>query len=224
MADKQGILTRSQIDHGLLELPDWRYRLGSLVTVFKLPTAAKALGLIAAVGRLAEEQDHHPDVDWRFNRVFVRYTSHDVGTEVTERDLIAARSVSAEAENAGATVEPGLYRTVEIAVDTADPAAISEVWRVALGYKKGRYGDLYDPHGRGPGLWFQETATPNPNRLHVDVHRSKSESGPALEKVAATGALMDYGHAPNWVVVTDSQGNRLCLCTEEGHEPDLSEP
>ncbi|WP_458111474.1 4a-hydroxytetrahydrobiopterin dehydratase [Arthrobacter sp. R1-13] len=219
--EKAAVLTRPQIDEALAGLPDWRYRLGGLVTVYKLPAAAKALDLIAAVGRLAEEQDHHPDLDWRFNRVFIRFTSHDAGSEVTRRDITAATSVSAEAEAAGATAEPGLYRTIEIAIDSADPAEISEVWRVALGYKKGRYGDLVDPYGRGPGLWFQNTSTPNPNRLHLDVHRSKQESGPTLEKTAGTGALMDYGHAPHWVVVTDAQGNRLCLCTEEGHEPDL---
>ncbi|MGX9900345.1 4a-hydroxytetrahydrobiopterin dehydratase [Arthrobacter sp. SA17] len=147
--EKAAVLTRPQIDEALAGLPDWRYRLGGLVTVFKLPTAAKALDLIAAVGRLAEEQDHHPDLDWRFNRVFIRFTSHDAGSEVTRRDITAAASVSAEAEAAGATAEPGLYRTIEIAIDSADPAEISEVWRVALGYKKGRYGDLVDPHGRG---------------------------------------------------------------------------
>lgn len=219
--EKEHVLTRPQIDEELAGLPDWRYRLGGLVSVFKLPTAAKALELIAAVGRCAEEQDHHPDLDWRFNRIFIRFTSHDAGSEVTQRDLTAARSVSAEAHAVGATAEPGLYRTVEIGIDSEDPAAISEVWRVGLGYKKGRFGDLVDPYGRGPSIWFQETATPNPNKLHVDVHRSKAESGPVLEKTAGTGALMDYGHAPNWVVVTDTQGNRLCLCTEEGHEPDL---
>ena len=48
-----------------------------------------------------------------------------------------------------------------------------------------------DPYGRGPALWFQETGTPNSNRLHLDVHRSKAESGPVLEKTAATGALMN---------------------------------
>lgn len=219
--EKKPVLTRPQIDEALAELPDWRYNKGGLVTVFKLPTSAKALELMAGIGRCAEEQDHHPDLDWRFNRIFVRFTSHDAGSEVTRRDVAAARSVSAEAQAAGATAEPGLYRTVDIGIDSADPAAISEVWRVALGYRKGRSGDLVDPYGRGPTIWFQETATPNPNRLHLDVYRSKAESGPTLEKTAGTGALMDYGHAPNWVVVTDSQGNRLCLCTEEEeHVPD----
>lgn len=221
MSGKDDILTRPQIDAALAELPDWRYRLGGLVTVYKAPAAAGALELIAAVGRLAEEQNHHPDVDWRYNRVFIRFSSHDAGTEVTQRDVAAAGAVSAAAAGLGATAEPGLYRTVDIAIDSANPDEISEVWRTALGYRKGRFGDLVDPYGRGPGLWFQETSTPNDNRFHLDIHRSKAESGPVLEKTAATGALMNHDHAPNWVVVTDSQGNRLCLCTEEGHEPDL---
>jgi 4a-hydroxytetrahydrobiopterin dehydratase len=221
VAARDDILTRPQIDEALAGLPDWRYRLGGLVTVYKTPTAAGALELIAAVGRLAEERNHHPDLDWRYNRVFIRFSSHDAGTEVTPRDVGAAAAVSEAAAAAGAQAEPGLYRTVDIGIDTAAAAEISEVWRVAMGYKKGRFGDLVDPYGRGPGLWFQETDTPNDNRLHLDIHRSKAESAPVLEKTAATGGLMNSDHAPNWVVVTDAQGNRFCLCTEEGHGPDL---
>ena len=221
MAGKEDILTRARIDEALDGLPDWRYRLGGLVTAYKAPTAAAALELISDVGRLAEEQNHHPDLDWRYNRVFIRFTSHDAGGEVTERDTKAAAAVSAAASAAGAAAEPGLYRTVELAIDTADAAAISEVWRVALGYKRVEGGnDLVDPFGRGPNVWFQETPTPNSSRIHVDVHWSKAESGPVLEKTAATGALMNRDHAPDWVVVTDVQGNRLCLCTEEGYDPE----
>ncbi|MDQ0633236.1 4a-hydroxytetrahydrobiopterin dehydratase [Arthrobacter pascens] len=221
MAGKEDILTRARIDEALDGLPDWRYRLGGLVTAYKAPTAAAALELIAAVGRLAEEQNHHPDLDWRYNRVFIRFTSHDAGGEVTERDTRAAAAVSAAASAAGAAAEPGLYRTVELAIDTAEAAAISEVWRVALGYKRVEGGnDLVDPFGRGPNVWFQETPTPNSSRIHVDVHWSKAESGPVLEKTAATGASMNRDHAPDWVVVTDVQGNRLCLCTEEGYDPE----
>ncbi|WP_028264916.1 4a-hydroxytetrahydrobiopterin dehydratase [Arthrobacter sp. MA-N2] len=221
MAGKDDILTRPAIDGALAELPDWRYRLGGLVTVYKCPTSAAALELIAAVGRIAERQNHHPDLDWRYNRVFVRYTSHDAGSEVTQRDVRAASEASQAAAEAGAIAEPGLYRTVEVGIDTTDPEEISDVWRVALGYRKGRSGDLEDPYGRGPAVWFQATETPNPNRIHLDVHRSQAESEPTMQKTAATGALMDRDHAPNWVVVTDSQGNRLCLCTEAGHEPNL---
>lgn len=221
MAGKDDILTRPAIDDALAVLPDWRYRLGSVVTVYKCPTSAAALELVAAVGRTAERHNHHPDLDWRYNRVFIRYTSHDADSEVTQRDIRAAVEASQAAADVGAVAEPGLYRTVEVAIDTPDREEISEVWRVALGYRKGRIGGLEDPYGRGPSVWFQTTETPNANRIHLDVHRSQAESGPAVEKTAATGALMNHDHAPNSVVVTDSQGNRLCLCTEAGHEPDL---
>lgn len=219
MAATEDVLTEDQVDAALAGLPDWRYRLGGLVTVYKAPTAAAALELIAAVGRLAEEQGHHPDLDWRYNRVFLRYSSHDAGDEVTLRDVTAATAAGAAAAGTGATAEPGLYRTIEVAIDSEDPAAISEVWRVALGYRRGNSDDLVDPYGRGPTLWFQATSTPNPNRLHLDIHRSQAESGHVLAKTAATGVLMNRDHAPSWVVVTDAQGNQLCLCTEPGHGP-----
>lgn len=215
------VLTRPQIDDELEALPHWRYRLGGLHAVFKLPTSRAALDLVARIGDLAEHANHHPDVDWRYNLLFVRLISHDVGGEVTSRDIELAKQISAAAHNAGATAQPGLSRTLELAIDTADPEAISETWRVALGYKADRFGDLSDPHGRLPSLWFQKTETPNPNRMHVDVHVSLNDSGPVLDAVAATDCTLDQESAPRFVVVTDSQGNRLCVCTEAGRGPDL---
>ena len=106
MAGKDDILTRSAIDDALAALPGWQYRQGALVAVYKCPTSAAALELIAAVGRIAEQQNHHPDLDWRYNRVFIRYTSHDAGSEVTRRDVKAATSASGAAAAVGATAEP----------------------------------------------------------------------------------------------------------------------
>ena len=124
MAVIDDILDEGQVDAALAELPDWRYRLGGLVTIYKVRTAAAALELIAAVGRLAEEQNHHPDLEWHYNRVFLRYSSHEAGDEVTRRDVAAATAAGAAAAGVGATAEPGRYRTVEGAVDSKDPAAI----------------------------------------------------------------------------------------------------
>ena len=109
MAGKKDVLTPEGIDRALAGLPDWRYRQGGLVTVYKTPTAAAALELIAAVGRLAEEKNHHPDLDWRYNRVFIRYTSHDAGGQVTARDVAAAAGASEAAAAAGAVAEPAKY-------------------------------------------------------------------------------------------------------------------
>lgn len=37
----------------------------------KMTRLAGALELIAAVGHFAEEKNHHPDLDRRYNRVFI---------------------------------------------------------------------------------------------------------------------------------------------------------
>jgi 4a-hydroxytetrahydrobiopterin dehydratase len=122
MGATDNALNQGQIDAALADLPDFRHHLGGLVTVYKAPTAAAALELIAALGHRAEEQNHHPDLDWRYNRVFLRYSSHDAGGRVTRRDVAAAAAASAAAAALGATAEPGLYRTVEVVIDSDDPA------------------------------------------------------------------------------------------------------
>lgn len=106
MGATEDVLTESQVDAALAALPDWRYSRGGLVTVYKAPTADAALELIAAVGRLAEEQNHHPDLDWRYRRVLLRYSSHDAGDRVTRRDVAAATAAAAAAARIGAVAEP----------------------------------------------------------------------------------------------------------------------
>jgi 4a-hydroxytetrahydrobiopterin dehydratase len=108
MAGKEGQLPQAEVEAALKDLPGWKYQDG-LVTVFKTSTAADALALIAAVGRIAEEQNHHPDLEWRYNRVFLRYVSHDAGDRVTGRDLAAAAAVSKAAAASGALAQPDRY-------------------------------------------------------------------------------------------------------------------
>ncbi|MET3903834.1 4a-hydroxytetrahydrobiopterin dehydratase [Paenarthrobacter sp. 4246] len=108
MAGNHDHLTQADVDDALRELPDWKYQDG-LVTVYKTPTAAEALALIAAIGQIAEQQNHHPDLEWRYNRVHLRYVSHDAGGKVTPLDIAAAVSVSETAAGLGATAQPERY-------------------------------------------------------------------------------------------------------------------
>lgn len=109
MPGAKDALTREQIDLELRGLTQWAYVQGGLVTVYKLENARQALDLIAAVGDIAEEANHHPDLDWRYNRVLVRFSSHDAGGQVTTRDVSAAATVSVLAERLGAVAEPDQY-------------------------------------------------------------------------------------------------------------------
>lgn len=108
MAGTEDQLTEAAINDALRALPDWKY-LDGLVTVYKTSTAADALALIATVGQIAEEQNHHPDLEWRYNRVFVRYVSHDAGGQVTKRDVAAATAVSEAAARMHVAAQPDRY-------------------------------------------------------------------------------------------------------------------
>ena len=53
---------------------------------------AEALAFVNRVGELAERENHHPDVEIRWNRVTLRWWTH-VADAVTDRDYeLAARS------------------------------------------------------------------------------------------------------------------------------------
>ena len=99
-------LTPEQIQEELRRLADWRHVGGALATVYKLPSSAKALELIAAVGEVAEELNHHPDLDWRYNRVYLRFSSHDAGSVVTAKDVEAADRCTLRAAALDAVAQP----------------------------------------------------------------------------------------------------------------------
>lgn len=209
----QDVLTRSDIDRELESLPHWRY-LGPLQAVYTCPSSAAALQLLAAIGELAEAANHHPDVDWRYDTVYVSTLSHDAHRKVTARDVALAHAISEAATAAQAQPRPELIRSYELAIDSSKPAAIAAVWQKGFGYEAQEDGSLFDPQGRGPAVWFQQTATPNANRIHVDVQVPMSERAAAIAAVEAAGAALDHSNAPSWTVATDAQGNRLCICTE----------
>ncbi|HEY8966581.1 MAG TPA: 4a-hydroxytetrahydrobiopterin dehydratase [Candidatus Methylacidiphilales bacterium] len=51
-----------------------------------------AFGFVVEVARLAEDADHHPDIDIRWNKVTLTLITHSAGNKVTEKDhALAAR-------------------------------------------------------------------------------------------------------------------------------------
>lgn len=72
----------------------WELDGEALVTTWRGADFADAMAFVVRVAELAEEADHHPDIDIRWNQVTLRLWSHDVGA-VTERDLSLATAVDA---------------------------------------------------------------------------------------------------------------------------------
>ena len=113
-------------------LSDWRQLFEALRTRFKTGDFATGLRLVNRIGELAEEANHHPDVDLRYPHVNVTLFSHDV-FGVTSRDIDLARQISAAAADLGVEADPTATSVVEIALDTSDPEAIKPFWRAVLG-------------------------------------------------------------------------------------------
>lgn len=195
-------------------LGDWRYLLGALHARFDTGDLSGGVALAQRIVEVADAMDHHPDLDLRYGFVLVRTTSHDVG-EVTRRDLELARRVSALAAEAGATARPERTSSLELAIDTVDAEAIRPFWAAVLGYRE-RDGDLYDPAGVGPFVWFQEMDPPRTdrNRIHLDltVPHDVAEQRVA-DALAAGGRLVSDDRARAFWVLADADGNEVCVCT-----------
>ncbi|MDX6200051.1 MAG: 4a-hydroxytetrahydrobiopterin dehydratase [Actinomycetota bacterium] len=85
---------------------DWRVLpSGEVAAYFATGKFAAGVTLIDEVGRLADEANHHPDVDLRYKGVTVRLSSHDLGG-LSERDVALARAISAAARELGVAAEP----------------------------------------------------------------------------------------------------------------------
>jgi 4a-hydroxytetrahydrobiopterin dehydratase len=85
-------------------LEGWRPVEGSLVTVLQTSGFSRGAALLPEIARVADELNHHPDVDVRYGEVIVRTTSHDVG-HLTSRDVELARRISQIANETGTPMQ-----------------------------------------------------------------------------------------------------------------------
>ncbi|HET7044973.1 MAG TPA: 4a-hydroxytetrahydrobiopterin dehydratase [Gaiellaceae bacterium] len=70
----------------------WNETGEALEREFELASFPEAIAFVNRLAELAESENHHPDVDIRFRRVTVRWSTHSEGG-VTDRDRsMAART------------------------------------------------------------------------------------------------------------------------------------
>jgi len=73
------LLSQDQIDHTLHQHPNWALSEGQFTREWTFPDFAHAMTFVNRVAELAEESNHHPDIDIRYNRVRLTLISHDAG-------------------------------------------------------------------------------------------------------------------------------------------------
>lgn len=90
-------LSDAEIEERLRDVAAWRRDGDAITKTFRLPTFKEAIAFVTRIADAADRADHHPDIDIRYRRVTVRYSTHSEGG-ITEKDLQGAR----EAERAAA--------------------------------------------------------------------------------------------------------------------------
>ena len=59
---------------------------------FELNNFAEALDLVNKIGKIAEEQEHHPDINLGWGYVEIYLSTHDIGG-ISEKDIALAKSI-----------------------------------------------------------------------------------------------------------------------------------
>lgn len=87
------LLSQEEIDRALsVELPHWRQEGDSITRSVKADSFMAGIALVSAVASVAEERNHHPDIDVRWTTITFTLSTHSMGG-LTEFDLRLAADI-----------------------------------------------------------------------------------------------------------------------------------
>lgn len=71
-------LGKAEIETFLSEHPEWKHEDKSFVRTFEFEDFLDgSVAFVQCIAQLAEDADHHPDIDLRWRKVTVRWSTHD---------------------------------------------------------------------------------------------------------------------------------------------------
>ena len=80
------IFTAKEIKEAIKDLPEWEVVGKAIERVFEFDDFEQAIDFVNGVAELAEDADHHPDMNIRYNKVRVILSTHSKGG-LTESDF-----------------------------------------------------------------------------------------------------------------------------------------
>lgn len=87
------LLTQDEIDRALeRELPRWTQEGDAISRSVEAPSFLDGIRLVQQVAEVAEDLDHHPDIDIRWRTVTFRVSTHSAGG-LTSKDLRLAADI-----------------------------------------------------------------------------------------------------------------------------------
>ncbi|MFI7678744.1 4a-hydroxytetrahydrobiopterin dehydratase [Actinophytocola sp. NPDC049390] len=91
------LLTDEEIGKALGHLPGWHLEGAALVREVELDSFAQAIQVVNRVAEIAENDNHHPDIDIRWRTLTFRCSTHSEGG-VTPNDTSLAEEINGVVE------------------------------------------------------------------------------------------------------------------------------
>ncbi len=90
-------LTHEEAAELARETPQWTLKDDSIERAFKFKDFKQSMAFVNRVAAVADEEDHHPDIDIRYNRVKLVLTTHNIGG-LSRNDFIMAGKIDRVAD------------------------------------------------------------------------------------------------------------------------------
>jgi 4a-hydroxytetrahydrobiopterin dehydratase len=94
MAD---LMKADELKTRLKKIPEWELEKKHIERTFEFDDFADAIDFVNAVAEVADEEEHHPDIDIRYNKVRLVLSTHSKGG-LTELDFGLAERIDTLAE------------------------------------------------------------------------------------------------------------------------------
>src|SRR6187551_1396479 len=96
MAD---LIKQSELKDRMKKIPEWELEKNQIERTFEFDDFVDAIDFVDRVAEVAEEEEHHPDIDIRYNKVRLTVSTHSKGG-LTELDFnLAERIDTLEEQN-----------------------------------------------------------------------------------------------------------------------------
>ncbi len=81
-----------EIKTALKELPHWEHEAKTIERTIEFDDFAQAIDFVNGVAELAEEAEHHPDIEIHYNKVRLILSTHSKGG-ITDKDFDLAEQI-----------------------------------------------------------------------------------------------------------------------------------
>jgi 4a-hydroxytetrahydrobiopterin dehydratase len=86
------LLTDDQISEALKHLTDWHHEAGKLTRTVEMANFPQAIQVVNRIAEIAEQENHHPDIDVRWRKLTFYCVTHSKGG-ITQADVSLAQEI-----------------------------------------------------------------------------------------------------------------------------------